>query len=144
VLLRREDGPVNHRQTAEQFAKFSLCGVLNCAISYSVFLTLYRLIGLHYVLASGLGYCAGIANSFLVNRTFTFKARGAVQPMIGKFMLVAVVGISLNLLTVQVFVTSLRLPPEVAQVFALMCAGCVTFVGNKLWTFRPVPVESRA
>ena len=132
-------GPsLNHRQTAGQLAKFTLCGMLNCSITYLVFLALYRLVGLYYIPASGLGYCAGIVNSFLVNRTFTFQARGAVQPMIGRFALVTCVGFSVNLLSVHCFVTSLRLPPEVAQVFALMCAGCVSFVGNKVWTFRPV------
>ncbi len=135
---------MNHGQTSEQFVKFTLCGLLNCSISYAAFLILYRLLGLHYVAASGFGYCAGMASSFIVNRAVTFKATGAVQQMLLKFGLITTVGISINLAAVHVFVTAFRLPPELAQVFALMCAGCVNFVGSKLWTFRSVPVASKA
>jgi len=135
---------LNHRKTAAQFVKYTACGLVNCSISYSVFLALYWGVGLHYVPASGLGYCAGMVNSFLLNRAFTFNATGAVPPMIARFAVVTGVGISLNLLSLQWIVTFFRLAPEVAQVFALVCSGCLNFAGNKAWTFRPVPVKAEA
>ena len=122
--------------------RFTLCGLLNCSISYTLFVALYRLVGIHYVPASSIGYCAGIVNSFLMNRAYTFKARGAVQPMIGKFVLVTGVGFGLNLTSLYLLVAFLRLAPEFAQGLALVCAGCLNFVGNKVWTFKPVPIES--
>jgi putative flippase GtrA len=64
--------------------------------------------------------------------------------MIARVAVVTGVGISLNLLSLQWVVTFLRLTPEVAQVFALVCSGCVNFAGNKAWTFRPVPVKAEA
>ncbi len=133
---------MRHRETAEQLIKYALCGVLNCAISYAGFLVLYRGLHLHYAAAGGLGYAAGMASSFVVNRTFTFAASGAVSPMVRRFTLVAGMGITLNVVAVHVFVTALRLPPEVAQACAMLTAGCGNFVGNKLWTFRPVVLAS--
>ena len=135
---------LNHRKTATQFVKYTACGLVNCSISYSVFLALYWVVGLHYVPASGLGYCAGMVNSFLLNRAFTFDATGALRPMIARFAVVTGVGVSLNLLSLQWVVTFLRLAPEVAQVFALVCSGFVNFAGNKALAFRPGPVKAEA
>ncbi len=130
-----------HRgETAEQFIKYTLVGIVTCSVTYAGFLVLYRAIGIHYAVASGLGYCGGMASSFLVNRVLTFQARGAMLPMLRKFALVTGMGISVNVIVLHFFITTLRLSPEMAQVFAMLSAGCCNFAGNKLWTFRPVPV----
>jgi putative flippase GtrA len=139
-----KETPLKARETAEQFVKFVLCGLLNSSISYAVFFALYRFVGIHHVPAAAIGYSAGTLNSFLLNRAFTFRARGAVQPMMLKFALVTGAGISTNVTTLHIFVMLLGLPPEYAQIFALLCSGCVNFWGNKLYTFKPVPVESEA
>ena len=64
--------------------------------------------------------------------------------MMLKFAMVTGAGISTNLTTLHMFVMILGLPPETAQVFALLCSGCVDSWGNKLYTFNPASVESAA
>ncbi len=111
------------RHTAEQMCKYAVYGLLNSCLSYSVFFALYRLVGVHYVPASALGYSAGIVNSFLLNRAYTFKATGPVQPMVFRFALVTAYGIGTNLTSLHLLVTVFRLAPEV-------CPGsCVVLFG---------------
>ena len=61
--------------TARQFLKFGLVGVLNTGVQYVVFVGLFRLLGVPMLLASGIGYCAGIVNSYFLNRIWTFQVR---------------------------------------------------------------------
>ena len=56
-----------------QFVRFCLVGVLNTAITYAVFFSLYHGLRLHYLAASAVGYLVGLANSYLVNRAWTFR-----------------------------------------------------------------------
>jgi len=122
--------------------KYTACGAINCSISYTIFLALYVVAGFHYAPAAGVGYCAGMVNSFILNRTFTFKATGALPPMLARFALVTGLGITFNVLVLHGLVTAVRLSPAVAQIFALMSSGSVNFAANKLWTFRPLGVGS--
>ena len=128
---------MRQRDTATQLVCYTACGLINSSVSDSVFLALYRGVGVHYASAAGLGYCAGMANSFWLNRAFTFQATGALRPMLVRFALVTGVGISVNLLVLHTLVTGIRLSPEIAQGLALLCAGCLNFAANKCWTFRP-------
>ncbi len=133
--------PANHRETARQFVTYLLFGILTSSVTYAVFLLLYRWFGHHYLLASGLGYCAGSVSSFLANQRFTFNARGRMHVLLGKFAAVAALALGIDLLAVHVCIAWLRIFPEVAQVLALMCAGFCNFVASKLWIFRPGRAE---
>ncbi len=132
---------MRHRDTATQLLRYTACGLINSSVSYSVFLGLYRSLGVHYAPAAGLGYIASMANSFALNRAFTFRATGALHPMLARFACVTGIGMSVNLLALHTFVSLLRLSPELAQGGALLCAGCLNFAANKLWTFRPEALE---
>ncbi|MDR2530419.1 MAG: GtrA family protein [Oscillospiraceae bacterium] len=62
--------------------KFGLFGVVNTAIDWLVSVLLVALAHAPEWLATALGYCCGIACSYLLNGRFTFKARGRVPQFI--------------------------------------------------------------
>ena len=124
-------------ETGTQLVKFSLVGVLNTAIQYVVFLVLYRYAGVHYLAASFIGYCAGLLNSYLLNRSWTFHARGGKGSLeFVKFTLVNIVSVSVNVGSLAYLVSNVHLSPEFGQALAIVLSTAVNFTGNKLWTFR--------
>lgn len=126
-----------------QFIKFGLVGGLNTAIHYVVFLLLLRL-GTPLLLASALGYTVGLLNSFLLNRSWTFRVSGGQRRrQFVCFVVVNLVALGLNLLALELLVSEMHLAPELAQVLAIGASLVVNFIGNRWWVFRgstPAPL----
>ena len=100
----------------KQFMKFALVGVLNTAIHYGVFYSLYEFVGLYYVLASGIGFGLAVTNSYFCNKFWTFKSRGSdVRREFTKFFIVNSVSLSINLGCMAILVELFSLYPPVAQ-----------------------------
>ncbi len=125
-----------------QFIKFGLVGVLNTAIHYAVFYGLLNLAGIHYLVASTIGYLAGLTNSYLLNRSWTFKSRQDNRASeMAKFFLVNVFSLGANLVALKTGVSLMGLSPEIAQLFAIVFSLVVNFAGNRFWTFRDARSE---
>jgi len=122
--------------SSSQLLKFLGTGILNTCISYVVFLLLYRETGLYYLYASAIGYTAGLTNSFLINRRWTFESHGKVFPELMKFILVNLFAMSVNLLALKLSVQIVGFRPEIGQVGAFVFSTVANFAGNKFWTFR--------
>lgn len=54
--------------------KFALVGVVNTLIDFAVY-ALLTTIGVNYILAQWISYSAGILNSYVMNRKWTFKKK---------------------------------------------------------------------
>ena len=123
-------------QTARQFVVYSLIGALNTLIHFVVFVLLFRLLSLPLLLASTLGYCAGVANSYFMNRHWTFGVSQRANTVeFSKFAVVNLLALGLNLMVLRAL-TTLGLMPELAQAGAIVVSLAANFVGNKWWAFR--------
>lgn len=121
---------------AVQFIKFGLVGVLNTALHYTVFYILYSFVGLNYLLASAIGYAAGLINSYILNRNWTFKSHDIDRKReFARFAWVNLLSLGVNLAALKAFVAWGGLQPEVAQVLAILFSLVANFVGNRFWTF---------
>ncbi len=124
-------------KTGKQFIRFGIVGVLNTAVQFVVFSALFRLFSLPMLLASGIGYLAGIVNSYLLNRVWTFEVSNQRRTSeFMRFVAVNLVAMGVNLGVLKILVESRDLVPEVAQVLAIGSSLVVNFCGNKWWTFR--------
>jgi putative flippase GtrA len=121
----------------KQFVKFALVGVLNTAIHYGVFYSLFEFAGLYYVLASGIGFGLAVTNSYFCNKFWTFKSRKAdVRREFAKFFIVNIVSLSINLACMAVLVELFAMYPPVAQLVTIGITLVINFLGNKFWTFK--------
>ncbi len=120
-----------------QFIKFSLVGVLNTAIHYGIFYVTYTYMGLYHLLASTLGFCVAVTNSYLINKHWTFKTRGAnVHREFAKFIIVNLITLSINLGSMALLVERFDVDPRIAQLASIGLTLSINFLGNKFWTFR--------
>ena len=120
-----------------QFITFVLIGTVNTAIHYSVFILLFRVFGLPMLMASGIGYCMGVLNSFIMNRKWTFQMpTKANMTEFGRFVLVNLFSLLVNMTALHVLVRYGGLVPEIGQAGAIGASIMVNFTCNKCWTFR--------
>jgi putative flippase GtrA len=121
-----------------QFLKFAVVGLLNSAIQYLVFLFLYSFTGTQYLLASIIGYVAGMINSYILNRRWTFESRNQkLLTELSRFVAVNLISLGVNLGLLFLLVSTGVLVPQWAQVLAIAGSTLVNFVLNKVWTFAP-------
>ncbi|MEZ4599303.1 MAG: GtrA family protein [Syntrophotaleaceae bacterium] len=120
-----------------QFIKFSLIGFVNTGLHYLVFLFLFGLFGVHYLIASTTGYGVGLMNSFILNRKWTFsRAGGKKQVEFGRFLIVNLAALLINLGILKYLVQNRNWLPEMSQLLAIAFSMSLNFIGNKFWTFR--------
>ena len=122
-----------------QAVKFGLVGVVNTLVDYGVY-TLLLLIPFfkeNYVLAQVLGYSAGLINSLVLNKRWTFSQR---EPMtkgqLASFLLVNLVALAVSTGILVLTQENLQLNRYVGKIIATVGSMAVNFLGNKLLVFR--------
>jgi putative flippase GtrA len=127
----------NTPPTIFQFIRFCLVGGLNTGVHYGMFFALFRLLGLHYLISSTIGYCCGTVNSFIWNKMWTFESRRAAHITEAlKFLIVNTSSLVTNVTSMKVFVAGMGMRPEFAQVLTIGLTATINFVGYKFWAFR--------
>lgn len=119
---------------SRQFLVFSLVGLLNTAVHLAVFTLLFRLFSVPMLLASAIGYACGIANSYFMNRRWTFRVSAPpTTAEFFRFVLVNLLSLAVNLAVLEFLARVFQIAPEIAQVGAIAASLIVNFVGNKKW-----------
>ncbi|WP_050180053.1 GtrA family protein [Domibacillus robiginosus] len=116
-----------------EIIKFGAVGVLNTAIDMLLFFTLWS-IGVPYLLAQVVSYGAGMLNSFVWNRSWTFgvKERTSAEE-VSKFIVLNVTALCVS--ASLLFLLSGQ-PLFVSKIIATLSGLAITFSGSRFWVFR--------
>jgi putative flippase GtrA len=145
-----------------QFYRFAIVGCLNVMVSFAVFILCYEVWPLasnafdlsgnagawvrsaltgHGIpsvdaaVANVVGYGAGMVNSFVLNKTWTFRAQGNTLLQMHRFFILNLLGLLLSTLLLFLFVDLLHGPYLVVWAIATAVVMVLNFYGNKFWTF---------
>ncbi|MEH2957025.1 GtrA family protein [Candidatus Merdisoma sp. JLR.KK006] len=126
-------------QSLIQFIKFGIVGLSNTLISYVVYLMGVRF-GMHYLLASVLGFVISVLNSFYWNNKYVFQQgdeeRNLWLTLVKTFMAYASTGLVLANILLYIWVDVLNISEYLGPVINLVITVPLNFVINKLWAFR--------
>jgi putative flippase GtrA len=126
-----------------QLFQFAVVGGWGYVINLLVFAALAEGADLHHVPAAVGAFLVAVTNNFVLNRLWTFRSQGARAHHAGfqaaRFFTVSVVGLAVNLVVLTLLVDVASMPEVPSQAIAVAVATPVNFIGNKLWTFRPIP-----
>jgi putative flippase GtrA len=121
--------------TMVQFVRFAIVGASGYVLNIGVFALAH--LAMDYRLAAGAAFLVAVANNFLWNRAWTFRdARGHAGFQAARFLLVSVAAFAFGLLVLDVLVRDAGVEAVLAQSVAIVVATPLSFVGNKLWSFR--------
>ena len=122
-----------------QFIKFGIVGLSNTLISYVVYLVGVRF-GMHYLLASVLGFVISVLNSFYWNNKYVFQQgdeeRNLWLTLVKTFMAYASTGLGLANILLYIWVDVLGISEYLGPIINLVITVPLNFVINKLWAFR--------
>lgn len=91
----------------KKVSRFSIVGVLNTIIDFTVFTVFNSLFGLNYAISQIAGYSFGILNSFIFNKNWTFERKKASKKTVHellKFILVNIFSLIITIISMRVFI----------------------------------------
>ncbi|MEG6565776.1 GtrA family protein [Thermoanaerobacterium saccharolyticum] len=133
-MMERQEKGWNNKAGFIQFIKFNLVGIVNTLVDFSVF-TVLTFFGMYYMAAQVISYSCGVANSFIMNKYWTFGAKSTPHGY-EVFKFIAVNGVSLAVSLSILYPLKPILGVISAKVIATLFSMMINFVGSKLWVFK--------
>ena len=133
--------PLWNKNNITTLARFGTVGAGNTLIDFVVF---FLLTSLHipYLAAQLFSYSAGVANSYIWNRTWTFqvkeKAHGAE---IIRFIMINLTAAGATFVLLYIFQKA-GLSLFVSKMSATVAGMAINFIGNRLWVFQEPGTDS--
>jgi dolichol-phosphate mannosyltransferase len=119
-----------------QLVRFALVGASGYLVNLAVFWLALRA-KLDYRAAAAVAFVVALANNFVWNRIWTFRdAPGRLEGQAFRFVLVSTGAFLVSLAILSVLVRDAGVPELLAQAGALVAVTPLSFVANKLWSFR--------
>ncbi|CAK8584428.1 GtrA family protein [Priestia megaterium] len=117
------------------FIKFALVGVLNTLIDFVVY-ALLTTIGVNYILAQWISYSAGILNSYVMNRKWTFerKEKSSKREVIS-FVIVNLITLSLTSFLLTVLYNKWGVALLLSKLLITIVSVGINFIGTELFVF---------
>jgi putative flippase GtrA len=128
---------VRRTQNWLQLVRFALVGATGYAINLAVFAACVHVLGLDYRLAFVIAFVTSVTNNFWWNRHWTFDAKHEHPIFQGtRFFAVAVLAQAFAYVVLVALVSGPGLAKVVAEAIAVAAATPLSFLGQKLWSFR--------
>ena len=126
------------RKILGEFIKFGLIGVLNTGIHIAALYILTEYLGVYYIVASCIGFCLAVTNSFILNTLWTFKKdlKEKTKTRYTKFFIISLAALGVNLGMLYLITEYFGIWYIASQLVATGFSLIVNFAGNKLWTYK--------
>lgn len=123
--------------TVSQAIKYGIVGVGNTVITAVVIWLMMKVFGFPDVVSNGIGYGAGVLNSFIWNKQWTFRSEAGWIGSAIRFGVVFGICYLLQLgLLVYVLNPYLPIDPYYNQLIAMAFYTMINFIMNKFYTFK--------
>lgn len=120
-----------------QLLRFCIVGASGYVVNLAVFYVFTHPIGTDHRAAAVAAFLVAVTNNFHWNRHWTFDARaGHAGFQAARFLAISVGAFLVSLVILELLVTVGDVPELPAQAIAIVCATPLSFVGNRLWSFR--------
>jgi putative flippase GtrA len=119
-----------------QLVRFATVGASGYVVNLATFAACVHLIGIDYRISSVIAFVVSVINNFWWNRHWTFGARHE-HPMFqaARFFAVSLLAFGFTYV-ILITLVGAGMPKVVSQAIAIVAATPLSFLGQKLWSFR--------
>jgi dolichol-phosphate mannosyltransferase len=120
-----------------QLVRFAAVGASGYVVNLAVFAACVHAFAIDYRLAAVFAFAISVVNNFWWNRHWTFSAKQD-HPMFQavRFFTVSLVAFGFTYLVLIALVSGAGMPKVIAQAIAIVTGTPLSFVGQKLWSFK--------
>lgn len=123
-------------ETVKQVIKYGIVGVSNTLITAIVIWVMMKMLGCSDILSNIVGYAAGVLNSFIWNKQWTFKSDAGWASSGFRFAVAFGICYLLQLAFLIFLNRHLSIDPYYNQLLAMVFYTMINFVMNKYYTFK--------
>jgi putative flippase GtrA len=128
---------VRRPQNWLQLIRFAAVGASGYIVNLAVFAACVHGLAINYKLAAVLAFVVSVVNNFWWNRHWTFSAKQQHPFQQGaRFFAVSLVAFGFTYVVLVSLVSGAGMAKLVAQAIAIAAGTPLSFVGQKLWSFR--------
>ena len=128
---------VRHPANWLQLIRFGAVGASGFVVNLVVYAACVHPLAMNYKLASVVAFLVSVTRNFWINRHWTFSAKHAHPGrQAAKFFTVSLVAYGVQFAILVTLVDSAGLEKVLAQAIAVICSTPLSFVGQKMWTFK--------
>ncbi len=125
------------------FIGFLLVGALNTLVLFVVYYAIVLLLGeRYYMLGQGLGYFAGIVNSYGLNSRYVFTGTRRGMDAFLRVCLCYLLTYGIQALLLFLFVQVLHISAMVAPIIAVVITTIINYFLNKFFAFQKTDKEA--
>jgi putative flippase GtrA len=120
-----------------QLVRFACVGASGYVVNLVVFFICAHIIKIDYRLSAVFAFVVSVINNFLWNRHWTFGAHHGhpiFQAM--RFFAVSLIAFGFSFIVLVALVSGTGMPKVVAQAIAIVAATPLSFIAQKLWSFK--------
>lgn len=122
--------------------KFGMVGAMNTVLDYLLYTLFITVFDLHYLVANVFSFSIAVANSFLLNRRWTFRQTGTDwRPEAIKYLVVYSSGLVIGEVLLYFFVDRLYLHELVGKAMIIAVVLFWNYLGIRFWAFRNPPAD---
>lgn len=123
----------------KRLIRFAIVGCINTGVDFLTFTLLHSAFQTDKLICQAAGYSMGVANSFILNKLWTFESHGSKHESsreLLKFIVVNAVSLGVSLLGLQILNGNLKINVYISKAAVTVLAQAVNYLGYKLWVFK--------
>ena len=129
------------KHALSQLMRYAIVGLTSNAIGYGLYIALTAF-GFGPKLAMSLLYVIGVLQTFVFNKTWSFRFAGAAAPALFRYATIYALGYVINFLVLIVLVDQAGLPHQWVMAGLVLFMAVFFFMGQKFWVFRQSPTPN--
>lgn len=126
----------NRYQLIRQFFSYGVIGVISSGLDFAVFHLLTAFTPLGSFVSNFISVNIGIACSFLLNSSVTFRVSDERGKRAAKFFAVGYLGLMLSMIIIYIGNNLLGINKDIVKIGSIVIVALFQFTLNKLVTFR--------
>jgi putative flippase GtrA len=120
-----------------QLIRFATVGASGYVVNLAVFAACVHLLSIDYRVSAVIAFAVSVINNFWLNRHWTFDARHGHPVFQGaRFFAVSLFAFGCTYVVLVLLVSTAGAPKVIAQAIAIIAGTPLSFLGQKLWSFR--------
>jgi putative flippase GtrA len=120
-----------------QLIRFATVGASGYVVNLGIFVACVHLLAIDYRISSVIAFVVSVTNNFWLNRHWTFDARQD-HPILqaARFFAISLIAFGFTYVVLVALVSGMGTTKVVAQAIAIVAGTPLSFLGQKLWSFR--------
>ena len=118
-----------------QILRYGIVGLASNALGYVLYIG-FTALGIAPKLAMSLLYMVGVLQTFVFNKSWTFRYAGQGSSAFRRHVLLYAVGYGVQLLLMAIAVDTMRWPHQWVMAGLVLLMAIFFFLGQKFWVFR--------